>query len=130
MSKLYILPKGLYYIGDPGLIIKKNKDGDLLSNKLYEIFYKDMNNFQKINLDGLDFYITRTASGDGMFNDIGTDTGLIIILETNQLKNDERFIDRTLAKGCHYLEVLDQEKVTVTDFNIVFDSGYQVLTNL
>jgi hypothetical protein len=130
MSKSYLLPKGLYYIGDPGLIINKDKTGDILSNQLYDIFYKDMNAFQKLTIDGIDFYITRTKSGDGMFNDIGTDTGLICIVEVSQLENDSRFIDRTNSKGCHYIDIKEQEKVTVDDFNIYFESGYQVITNI
>jgi len=129
MNKEYILPKGTYFIGDPAMIFKKTKEGDELIQALWKEFYKDMNSFQCLVMDHIVIYLTRTAEGDGFYGTVGTDTGTIGIIEINQLKDDMRFKFDERLRGCHYLEVLDKEKVWVDAFNIYFESGYQIITN-
>ncbi|MDO9629419.1 MAG: hypothetical protein Q7I99_05900 [Acholeplasmataceae bacterium] len=129
MSSQYLLSPGSYFIGDPAILIKKTPEGDRFISTLWDLFYRDMNLFQKLTIDNITVYITRTAEGDGMFNDIGTDTGTISIIKLNDIKNDSRFRANDILKGCHYLEITSEEKVTVTDFNMYFDNGYQVITN-
>ena len=129
MTKEHILLKGKYFIGDPAMIFRKTVDGDKLIQKLWEEFYKDMNSFQHLILDGVEIYITRTAEGDGFYQTVGTDTGTIAIIELGQLVNDQRFKADERLNGCHYLDVTDTEKVSVDMFNIYFSSGYLIITN-
>jgi hypothetical protein len=129
MSNSYILTAGTYFIGDPAMIIKKTVEGDQFITTLWDLFYKDMNQFQKITIDRVTLLITRTAEGDGLFGDVGTDTGTICIMKLEDIKNDNRFNSNAILRGCHYLNVVKEEQVTVTHFNITFDSGYQVITN-
>jgi hypothetical protein len=129
MSSSYLLTKGTYFIGDPAIMIKKTDEGDKFITTLWDLFYKDMNKFQKLTIDNVTIIITRTAEGDGLYGDVGTDTGTICILRLEDIQNDVRFNANTTLHGCHYLNVVSEEAVTVKDFNIYFDSGYQVITN-
>ena len=129
MSKSYILYEGLYYIGDPANIINNNKVGNEFLSKLWDFFYQDSDRFQHLILDGIEFYITRTLGGDGRFGDIGTDTGTIIIVDTQQLIKDFRFQVNFEQEGVHFLEVKEQEKVTCEKFSLYFESGYQIITS-
>jgi hypothetical protein len=129
MTKEHILPKGIYFIGDPAMIFKKTKAGDDLIKALWKEFYKDMNSFQRLEMDHVVIYLTRTAEGDGFYGTVGTDTGTIGIIELNQIKDDERFKAEERLRGCYYLEVADSEKVWVDAFNIYFERGYQIITN-
>ena len=129
MSNSYILSKGTYFIGDPAMIIKKTIEGDQFIKILWDLFYKDMNSFQNITIDSVSLFITRTSEGDGLFKDVGTDTGTICIIKLEDIKNDSRFNANAILNGCHYLEVLTEDRVTVSNFNIKFDSGYEVITN-
>jgi hypothetical protein len=72
--------------------------------------------------------MTRTLGGDGRFGDIGTDTGTIIIVDTQQLTKDFRFQVNFEQEFVHFLEVKDQEKVTCKQFSLYFESGYQIIT--
>ncbi len=85
------LKKGHYVISDPAYMILKNQEGDQLFQHLINLFYKDANTFHHFIIDQLDIYMFRTLGGDGIFNGVGTDSGLIMIIETNQLKGDLRF---------------------------------------
>ena len=129
MSNSYKLSAGTYFIGDPAMIIKKTIEGDQFITTLWDLFYKDMNQFQKQVIDGVTLLITRTAEGDGLFGDVGTDTGTICIIRLEDIIADQRFNANAILKGCHYLNVVQEDQVTVTNFNITFDSGYQVITN-
>jgi hypothetical protein len=130
MFKSYELNKGSYYIGDPGLIIKKSIEGTKFSEKLYEIFYQNMNLFQEITIDQHTFYLTRTYEGDGYYDGVGTDTGLITIVEITSLKNDDRFNIRLTQSGVKFLEVKTKDVVEVRNFNIYFESGLKIITNI
>jgi hypothetical protein len=129
MTKEHILPKGTYFIGDPAMIFKKTKAGDDLIQALWKEFYKDMNSFQRLVMDNVVIYLTRTAEGDGFYGTVGTDTGTIGMIELNQIKHDERFKSEERLRGCYYIEVTDTEKVWVDAFNIYFQSGYSIITN-
>ncbi len=129
MSKSYVLSAGTYFIGDPAMLIKKTLDGDQFIKTLWDLFYKDMNQFHQFNIDGVTMLMTRTAEGDGLFGDVGTDTGTICILKLEDIKDDIRFNTSQVLNGCHYLSITQEDRVTVTHFNIQFDSGYQVITN-
>jgi hypothetical protein len=128
MSNAYALKPGIYYIGDPGLIIKKTPEGTKLIEAIWETFYKDMNQFLHLFIDDIDIYVTRTAEGDGMYGDVGTDTGVICILDVSKIQADTRFKDYQQLKGCHILETQDIVTVKMTHFNLYFSNGYQILT--
>jgi hypothetical protein len=128
MSKSYILPKGTYVIGDPAILIKKNPEGEAFIEVLWAIFYEDHNQFQKITIDGIEFYITRTKGGDGRFNGIGTDTGTIMIINTLYLEDDSRFRDDLNINFIKILTFEKDEKVSVDNFDIYFESGFTVIT--
>ncbi|MBU1142242.1 MAG: hypothetical protein KKH92_01200 [Firmicutes bacterium] len=129
MSNSYKLSAGTYFIGDPAMMIKKTKEGDQFITTLWDLFYKDMNQFQKLVIDGVTLFITRTAEGDGLFGDVGTDTGTICIMRLEDITKDDRFNANAILRGCHYINVDQEDQVTVANFNIRFDSGYQVITN-
>ncbi|MGI6711061.1 MAG: hypothetical protein ACOX4W_06465 [Bacilli bacterium] len=129
MVRSYQLKKGRYFVGDPGYLIKKTPAGDKFIEKLWDSFYSDMNSFHKLVIDHITIYVTRTAEGDGFFDGIATDTGAIAIIDINQVLNDDRFQIRPDGIGCHYVDVLDEDEVTVDNFNISFKSGFKVITN-
>lgn len=129
MVKSYHLKKGRYYVGDPGYLIKKTPEGDKFIKQLWDSFYTDMNNFHKLVIDHITIYVTRTAEGDGFFDGVATDTGALAIMDINQVLEDDRFYIRSDGRGCHYVEVEDEDEVTVENFNIKFKSGFKVITN-
>lgn len=128
MSVHYELKKGTYFIGDPAIFIRKNDEGEKFVQKLWDLFYQDMNKFQHLIIDQVEFFITRTAEGDGYFDGIGTDTGTIMIIRVDELSQDSRFSNRFPAKGCKLLEVKDYDGVTVESFNLYFDCGLIIKT--
>jgi hypothetical protein len=128
MKVSYELEKGNYFIGDPAIFIRKNQAGDQFVQKLWDLFYLDMNHFQHLEIDHVSFYITRTAEGDGYFDGIGTDTGTIMIIRIDDLKSDERFHSEFPSRGCKILEVKDRDRVSVESFNIHFESGLSIQT--
>jgi len=128
MSKTYTLKPGLYAIGDPAMLIKKNEKGDLFIKTLWDIFYKKPNEFQEIIIDEITFYITRTLGGDGIFSGIGTDTGTIMIIRTDSLQGDERFKFNYHQTYVKYIQIKDYEWVTVENFHIHFKNGFSILT--
>ncbi len=128
MNVSYELSQGHYFIGDPAIFIRKNPEGDLFVQKLWDLFYLDMNKFQHLLIDGVSFYITRTAEGDGYFDGIGTDTGTIMIIRIDDLADDQRFHHEFPTRGCKILEVKDRDLVSVESFNIHFESGLSIRT--
>jgi hypothetical protein len=129
MSVRYELKKGTYFIGDPAIFIRKNQNGEQFVKKLWDLFYLDMNLFQHLEIDGIEFYITRTAEGDGYFDGIGTDTGTIMIIRIDDLSQDERFHHQYPSRGCKLIEVIDKDGVMVESFNIYFDNGLSIRTH-
>jgi hypothetical protein len=128
MKKTYTLYEGLYYIGDPANIINNNKAGHEFITKLWDFFYQNADQFQHLILDGIELFITRTLGGDGRFGDVGTDTGTICIVDTQQLVKDFRFEVDFEQVGVHFLEVKTTEKVTCEKFSLYFESGYEIIT--
>lgn len=128
MPTTYELRPGTYVIGDPAVIVRKNDRGTAWTEKLWETFYLDMNRFHRLTIDGVTFMITRTAEGDGYFDGVGTDTGTIMILRTEDVMGDDRFQPSFPKHGCRYLSVTENDHVTVMDFNIFFESGLSIRT--
>ncbi|MDX9691009.1 MAG: hypothetical protein RBT45_01050 [Acholeplasmataceae bacterium] len=129
MSKTtYTLTKGTYFFGDPAILIKKTVEGDQFITRLWDLFYIDHNQFQHLTIDSISFYMTRTKGGDGRFNGVGTDTGTFIIIDISQIENDPRFIINKNVDFVKYITVEHEEKVTVDNFDIYFESGLTVIT--
>ena len=114
----YTLPKGTYYIGDPAYIIRKTKKGDLFINRLWDLFYKDMNKFHQLKLDGVLLYLMRTEGGDGIFDGVGTDTGVLMIIEMSQLNDEEIFKQNIEPRGCKIVTIDEEKTIEVVDFNL------------
>ncbi len=114
----YLLTKGTYYIGDPAYLIRKNEVGDKFITKLWDLFYQDMNKFHKLNIDDIHFYAFRSKGGDGVFNGIGTDTGVFIIIKLSQVRAHEGFKQEIKEHGCKIITILEDVEAEVVDFNL------------
>ncbi len=121
MRTTYKLKKGSYFIGDPATIVIKNDDGEEFLKKLWDTFYKDHNAFQKLKIKGAKFLITRTEGGDGIFNGIGTDTGVIMIADIDELKDKRLFKDLNDLRNVKILSYDHDTSVSVKNFNIYFE---------
>ncbi len=124
----YTLNPGTYAIGDPAIFVKKTKEGDAWLTLLWATFYKDMNSFQHLDLNGVSFYITRTAEGDYYYRGIGTDTGTLMVIKIDGF-NDERFRFTKEQHGVKYFDTEVDVSVCVDRFNLHFSNGIDVITN-
>lgn len=125
----HILPKGTYFIGDPASLIKKNEPGDKFINTIWDLFYKDMNQFHFMNIDDIKFYVFRTEGGDGFFDGIGTDTGVIMIIDINQIKDHIVFKQDIPEKGCKVITLDNDTEAEVIDFDLDIKGHLQVKTH-
>ncbi len=124
----YRLTKGHYIICDPGYVIMKNKEGDHLIQKLIKQFYKNMNKFHRFKFQGVVIYVFRSEGGDGIFDGVGTDSGLIAIIETDQLKGDIRF-KQDYSKGkIIAFEVNEPIIAQVEHFDLKLSNGIRIHT--
>jgi len=127
MKTEYILKKGSYYVGDPASIVLKNDEGESFLQQLWDIFYKSPNEFQNLKIKGIKFLVTRTAGGDGVFNGIGTDTGVIIILNMKYLRHKKVLRQNIVARNIKILDYDHNTNVAVENFNIYFED-FKVMT--
>ncbi|MGE4321286.1 MAG: hypothetical protein AB7E61_07550 [Acholeplasmataceae bacterium] len=127
MRTTYELKKGSYFVGDPALITIKSDEGEAFLQSLWKEFYKNPNQFQLLQIKGVKFLVSRTEGGDGIFNGIGTDTGVIMILPTKYLGKK---IFKKEITNAHYkiLSYDHQTKVSVENFNIYFED-FEIITN-
>ena len=114
----HMLTKGRYYVGDPALIISKTKQGSMFIEKLWDLFYKDMNKFHHLTIDNIEVYAMRTEGGDGYFDGIGTDTGVIIIMEMSQLEHHDFFDKDLKEQGCKFVTLETDTEAEVVNFNL------------
>ncbi|MCD4826845.1 MAG: hypothetical protein K8Q99_03610 [Acholeplasmataceae bacterium] len=124
----HILTKGFYYVGDPAYIIMKNKEGNDFIETLWKLFYKDMNKFHELVINDVKFYAFRTEGGDGFFDGIGTDTGVIIILDLNQVKGNPVFKSEFRENGCKIIHITEDTIAEVLDFNLEIKGYLKVET--
>lgn len=125
----HTLSKGTYYIGDPAYIIRKTQKGDTFIKKLWDLFYQDMNQFHKINLDGVLLYLMRTEGGDGIFDGVGTDTGVFMIIEMSQLKDEDIFKQNIEPRGCKIVTIDEEKIIEVVDFNLEIKGVLKIETH-
>ncbi len=124
----HTLKKGHYVICDPAYIVKKNNEGQAYFNKLIDAFYRDANKFHHLTFDDVELYVCRSLGGDGLFDGVATDTGLFVIVETNQLKNDSRF-RQSYTNG--YIKTFDVETevdVSYENFDLSISNGIFIHT--
>lgn len=114
----HLLNKGTYYVGDPAYLIKKNDEGDAFITKLWDLFYTDMNKFHALTINDIHFYAFRTEGGDGIFDGIGTDTGVIMIMEMSQIKDHIAFKQDIQEHGCKIITLHEDVIASVTNFNL------------
>ena len=114
----HLLTKGTYYIGDPAYLIKKNQEGDQFITKLWDLFYKDMNKFHELIIDEIKFYAFRTEGGDGIFDGIGTDTGVIMIIDMSKIKDHIGFKQDIKEHGCKIITLNEDVVASVKNFNL------------
>lgn len=124
----YRLKPGIYVICDPGFFIKKNNKGNRLIQKIIKRFYKDANHFHHMKIDGIEMYVFRSEGGDGIFDGVGTDTGLIAIVETNQLKDDERFRQDYSTGKIIRFKAESFVTARVDHFDLILSNGISVHT--
>ncbi len=128
MKQSYKLKKGSYIICDPAVLIKKNDDGEEFLQKLWKIFYKHPNEFQHLKIKGVKFLISRTEGGDGVFNGLGTDTGVFMILDVKEIEDHDLFNSMEhIIKHAKKLSYDHDTEVYVENFNIYFE-GFEIIT--
>jgi len=125
----HLLSKGRYYIGDPARIIKKNKEGDQLINQLWDVFYQDFNQFQQIKVDGLIFYMFRTEGGDGIFDGVTTDTGVLMIMNLDQIKDHVAFKQDLTIDGFKVIDIYSDTWAIVESFNLEIKGYLKIETH-
>ena len=125
----YTLSKGTYFIGDPAYIIRKTDKGDQFIKKLWDLFYEDMNKFHKIELDGVLLYLMRTEGGDGIFDGVGTDTGVFMIVEISQLNDEDIFKQSIEPRGCKIITLNEEKTVEVINFNLEIKGVLKIKTH-
>lgn len=125
----YHLKQGTYLVGDPALIVKKDEEGTHLIQHIWALFYQDSNAFQHLNLEGVSFYLTRTAEGDGYYQGVGTDTGTIMIIHVEDHMHDQRLNLTRHRRGMLTLELPENSWVSVNHFNLRFSSGHYIRTH-
>lgn len=114
---------GTYYIGDPSYITKGNP-GYQWIEKLWDEFYSDQIAAKKVNIEGVDLFIGQTAGGDGAFNGIYVDSGVITVLRINDLREDQRF-DFNKTKGVKFLNF--SHCFTTNYNNGIFNIGNELI---
>lgn len=124
----YLLTKGRYYVGDPANLIVKNEEGSIFIEKLWDLFYQDMNKFHELMIDNIKLYAMRTEGGDGYFDGIGTDTGVFIIIELDQLKGNSVFKEKIIEKSCKIITLKEDTFAEVIDFNLDIKGHLKVET--
>lgn len=122
----YKLKAGTYIMGDPALIFKK-VEGIKLSEALWKAFYIEPQKFQKLTLDDITFYITKTKEGDGYFDGVGTDSGTIMIIDATLYVHDHRLNLKQNRLGMLTLNFTDDVIVSVCDFVISFEVNQTLL---
>jgi hypothetical protein len=124
----HILSKGTYYVGDPAYLIKKNNEGDTFINKIWDLFYQDMNMFHLMHIDDIKFYVFRTEGGDGFFDGVGTDTGVIMIIDLAQTKDHIAFKQDIEERGCKIITLNEDTEAEVISHNLDIKGYLQVKT--
>lgn len=122
----YQLKPSTYLIGDPGLIYKKI-EGRKLTDHLFEIFYKAPKRFQKMNIDGITFYITKTKDGDGYYDGVGTDSGTIMIIDLDAYLHDPRIHTLSNRKGILTLNFTKEVTVMVENHILLLKQDNEIL---
>ncbi|MBN2268953.1 MAG: hypothetical protein V3569_03875 [Acholeplasmataceae bacterium] len=103
MDNEFILSPGTYFLGDPSIVIQKKGDAIKFINQLWDHVYEDRVRFKKIVVDQITFYIMKSISGDGVYQGISTDSGVISLIDCKDLKNENLFRIPKAEKGFKWL---------------------------
>lgn len=129
MSNQYVLNPGKYFLGDPSIVIQKKGVAIKFINQLWDKVFEDDIRFKKIIVDDIAIYLMKSIAGDGMFEGIGTDSGVICIIDFNHMQDELLFRIPTIEKGFKWL-IFDTE-VSVFEENgiLKFQTGLEINTN-
>ena len=125
----YTLKKGTYLVSDPAMIIKKTMDARSLYETLWEVFYQNPKEFQQLIIENVQFLITGTAEGDGIYNGVGTDSGTIMIISVDDHIHDERLNLDLDRRGMLTLRLDEEMTVEMKRYNLYFSNSIQIITN-
>lgn len=126
--KSYILTSGKYFIGDISRLININKKGTKFIESIWDELYDSNEMFLKISRKNMTFYLMKTREGDGIYNGIGTDTGVIGVVDTNKLKDTSIFNIPTNEAGYMIIEVIESIELLYNDGGLYFSNGFVVET--
>jgi hypothetical protein len=88
-----------------------------------------MNKFHKIELDDVLLYLMRTEGGDGIFDGVGTDTGVFMIVEMSQLNDEDIFKQSIEPRGCKIITLDEEKTVEVINFNLEIKGVLRIETH-
>lgn len=126
--KSYTLKSGKYFIGDISRLIHTNKKGTQLIESIWDELYDSNEMFLKISRKNNIFYLMRTNEGDGIYNGIGTDTGVIGVVDINGLKDSSIFTIPTNEAGYLIMDVIDSIEVLYKNGGLYFSNGFVIET--
>jgi len=129
MGNLYHLNPGIYFLGDPALVMQKKGKAIEFANLLWDLVYADKIRFKEMKINGITLYVMKTKQGDGTFDGIGTDSGVIILMHRDSLSDPEYFKIPSLEKGFKWLNLDKLSFVKEEEGLLVFENGLKIDTN-
>lgn len=126
--KSYTLKSGKYFIGDISRLIHTNKKGTQFIESIWDELYDSNEMFLKISRKNNIFYLMRTNEGDGIYNGIGTDTGVIGVVDISGLKDSSIFTIPTNEAGYLIMDVIDSIEVLYKNGGLYFSNGFVIET--
>lgn len=130
MSNQYVLNPGKYFLGDPSIVIQKKGIATKFINQMWDKVYEDSIRFKKVMIDNVNIYLMKSMAGDGMFEGIGTDSGVICIICFNDMQNELLFRIPKVEKGFKWLILDTQVSVFEENGVLKFQNGLEINTNL
>ncbi|MFA6377089.1 MAG: hypothetical protein WCW63_00540 [Acholeplasmataceae bacterium] len=130
MSNQYVLNPGKYFLGDPSIVIQKKGIATKFINQMWDKVYEDSIRFKKVMIDNVNIYLMKSMAGDGMFEGIGTDSGVICIICFNDMQNELLFHIPKVEKGFKWLILDTQVSVFEENGVLKFQNGLEINTNL
>lgn len=124
----YKLKKGAFIVGDPGVLIRKNEDGNKLTDQLFSLYQVDRNHFHELELSGIKVWMMRTAEGDGYYQTVGTDSGTIMVICYDDYHEDKRLNLNLHHPGTLTIELEENDTVSMERFNLYFSNGVKIIT--
>lgn len=121
MDNQYQLKPGKYFFGDPSIVIQKKGKAIQFSNELWRLVYEDRMRLKCVVIDQMMIYVMKSVAGDGMFQGIGTDSGVICLMRYEDLMDDNLFKIPSQEKGFKWI-IIDQI-TSINEENGIFSIG-------